>query len=112
MARMAAAGLEVWHVPQSRVVHLAGQATGHRTGGQSTGSQPRRLSPHWLRSRARYLQRHYGRAGLVGATLLFLLGDLVYRLRCVLLLRRPRRSPGLWRDYLRHGFAAPPRPQR
>lgn len=102
MARLKAAGYEVWHVPQSRVVHLAGQATGHRSGGR-----PSRLSPHWLRSRARFLTRHHGRCGLVRATALYLLGDLVYRLRCLLLLRLPAKAPGLWRDYLRHGFSSP-----
>ncbi|MGY6634645.1 MAG: glycosyltransferase [Alkalilacustris sp.] len=102
MARMAAAGLEVWHVPTSRVVHLAGQATGVRSGGR-----PGRLSPHWLRSRARFTARHHGRLGLIWGTALYLLGDLGYRLRCAVLLRRPKRPPGLWRDYLRFGLRHP-----
>ncbi|WP_201156266.1 glycosyltransferase [Rhodobaculum claviforme] len=71
MARIRDAGYEVWHVPQSRVVHLAGQATGYRAGGR-----PSRLSAHWLRSRARYLKRRHGRGGLVGGTVLYLPGDL------------------------------------
>ncbi len=102
MARLKAAGYAVWHVPESRVVHLAGQATGHRA-----GRRPARLSQHWLRSRSRFMVRHYGRAGLMGGTVLYLLGDLVYRLRCLLLLRRPQKPPALWRDYLRFGFSSP-----
>lgn len=99
MARVRAAGFEVWHVPESRVVHLAGQATGHRA-----GKRPDRLSPHWLRSRARYYRRHHGAAGLVLATVLYLSGDLLYRLRCLVLRRPVLRPRALWRDYLRLGL--------
>ena len=102
MARVRAAGFEVWHVPESRVVHLAGQATGHRA-----DQRPERLSPHWLRSRARYFRRHHGAVGLVLATVLYLLGDLVYRLRCLLLWRPALRPRALWRDYLRLGLVSP-----
>jgi len=101
MARMKGDRFEVWHVPQSKVVHWAGQATGYRA-----GNKPQRLSPHWLRSRARYFRRHHGRGGLIMATIFFLVGDLFYRLRCVMLMRRPMRSPALWRDYLRYGLKA------
>lgn len=99
MARVQNYGYEVWHVPESRVVHLAGQATGHRA-----EDRPIRTSAHWLRSRARFLKRHHGQVGLVVATTLYLIGDLIYRLKCLLLLRRPKRPQALWRDYLRYGL--------
>jgi GT2 family glycosyltransferase len=100
MKRIAAAGLEIWHVPQSRIVHLAGQATGHRF-----GDRPQRISPHWLLSRARYFGRHHGRMGLITGSILFLAGDLLYRLSCLVRLKKPNRSPLMWRDYMRFGFS-------
>lgn len=101
MARITSAGCEVWHIPQSRVVHLAGQATGYRS-----DAPPMRLSPHWLQSRSRYFRRHHGRLGLALATLLFLSGDIVHRVRCIVLFRNPNRQPALWNDYLRNGWTA------
>jgi len=103
MARVRKAGLTVWHVPESRVVHLAGQSTGHRP-----GERGKPLSPHWLRSRSRFLRTHHGAAGQVLGTVLFLAGDLFYRLRCLMLLRKAGNPPGMWRDYLRYGFRKPP----
>lgn len=103
MKRIRAAGWEVWHVAESRVVHLAGQSTGVRRG----DPELKPLSPHWLRSRWKYFCDHHGRAGAVAATTLFLAGDLVYRLHRLLRLRPIGDPPGLWRDYLRHGFTRP-----
>ena len=102
MTRVRAAGYSVWHVTESRVVHLAGQATGVRSG----DDEIKRLSPFWLQSRARFLTQRYGRGGLVLGNLLFLCGDLLYRLHCLLRGRRVQNPPHLWRDYLTHGWRA------
>lgn len=98
-ARVRDAGYEVWHVAQSRVVHLAGQSTGVRTGDAGI----KRLSPIWLASRARFMRRRYGavRAGI--GTGLFLLGDLIYRLHRRLRGKAVENPPHLWRDYLKGG---------
>ncbi len=101
MARLSDAGFRVMHVPSSRVVHLAGQATGYRA-----SDVPRRLSPHWLQSRAHFFVKHHGRLGLVLATVLFLSGDMFRRVRHALGLRPKTSPPHLWRDYLRFGFSS------
>ena len=98
MTRARAAGHEVWHVAASRVVHLAGQATGVRTGGGAARAAP--VSPFWLASRRRYMRRHFGRLGPVAADALFLAGDLFYRAHRLASGRAIDDPPGLWRDHL------------
>ncbi|MEP1202149.1 glycosyltransferase family 2 protein [Tateyamaria sp.] len=96
MARVRAAGYGVWHVAESRVVHLAGQSTGLR----SDDVDIKRLSPIWLQSRWRFMRKLYGRHGAIMANALFLAGNLLYRIKCLLLLRTIQDPPHLWRDYL------------
>jgi GT2 family glycosyltransferase len=102
MARIRKAGYAVWHVAESRVVHLAGQSTGVRNGDPAVRPVP----PVWLSSRARYFRRHHGRLGAACADTLYLAGDFVYRLHQILRLRRPESPPHLWRDYLCRGRRA------
>ncbi len=102
MTRARKAGHEVWHVAQSRVVHLAGQSTGVRTGSQDD-QPPARPSPFWLRSRSRYLRKHHGPLARMRANILFLTGDLLYRTHRILTGRPVRNPPHLWRDYLNTG---------
>ena len=97
MTRARNAGYEVWHVAASRVVHLAGQATGVRTDGKG-GVQP--LSPFWLTSRDRYMRKHFGRFGPARANVCFLAGDLLYRLHRLLRARPIENPPEMWRAYL------------
>ncbi|MEE4210366.1 MAG: glycosyltransferase family 2 protein [Parvularcula sp.] len=108
MARVRKAGHSVWHVAESRVVHLAGQSTGVRTGAPGEATEIRRLSPIWLRSRQRFFVKHYGKlcAGL--GTLAFLTGDVFYRLHRVVLRRPVQDPPHLWRDYLKYGLRSSP----
>lgn len=75
-----AAGWSVWYVPESRVLHLEGAATGIRVGA-------RRRAGYWYDSRRRFFIRHYGLAGLVLADLLWTLGRLSFLLRGALGLR-------------------------
>lgn len=98
MTRACAAGYEVWHVADSHVVHLAGQATGVRTGRQEQGPEP--LSDIWLASRRRYMRKHFGRFGPARANLFFLAGDLVYRAHRRLRGRMIHDPPRMWRAYL------------
>lgn len=97
MVRIREAGYEVWHIAESKVVHLAGQATGVRAGAPG---RKKRLSPHWLKSRSLFFRNHYGRAGALLGTLLFLLGDVFYRAHRLLLGRPISDPPHLWHDYL------------
>lgn len=107
MTRARKAGYEVWHVAQSRVVHLAGQATGVRTGKDMPAVQP--LSPHWLASRRRYLRKHHGLFGFYRANMLFLLGDLLYRAHRIIAGRPIQDPPDLWCNYLGKTSTVAPR---
>jgi GT2 family glycosyltransferase len=71
------AGWEVWYVPQSRVMHLEGAATGIRTAAK-------RRASYWYDSRRRFFVKHYGVAGLVLADTLWAVGRATYLLRCLL----------------------------
>ena len=69
------AGWSCWLVPQARVMHAEGAATGINT--------PRRRRPaYWYASRRRFFLKAYGVTGLLAADLLWAIG------RCSLLLRR------------------------
>jgi len=98
-ARVQDAGYEVWHVADSRVVHLAGQSTGVRSG----DAEIKRLSPVWLTSRARFMRLRFGGLRAAIGTGLFLLGDLFYRAHRRLRGKTVENPPHLWRDYLGGG---------
>lgn len=74
-------GFEVWYVPQARVMHLEGAATGIR-------SAATRRATYWYDSRRRFFLKHYGVAGLVLADALWLVG------RASLILRNKLRLGG------------------
>jgi GT2 family glycosyltransferase len=65
LRRAARAGWECWTVPDSRVVHLAGQSTGIPRGKAAARPMP----PYWYASRRRYFRKHHGpvRAALADA---------------------------------------------
>lgn len=70
------AGWEVWYVPESRVLHLEGAATGIRRTARRAG--------YWYDSRRRFFIKHYGVSGLLLADFLWGLGRASYRLRRLL----------------------------
>ncbi|MHB8622285.1 MAG: glycosyltransferase family 2 protein [Sulfuricaulis sp.] len=69
------AGWEVWYVPQSRVIHFEGAATGIRTAAK-------RRASYWYDSRRRFFVKYYGISGLVLADILWAAGRATYLLRC------------------------------
>jgi GT2 family glycosyltransferase len=71
------AGWEIWFVPESRVVHLEGAATGIRNVVQR---RPR----YWYESRRRYFIKHYRVAGLMLADALWAVGRATLALRRLL----------------------------
>lgn len=71
------AGWEVWYVPQSRVLHLEGAATGIKTAAK-------RRAGYWYDSRRRFFIKHYGVAGLLLADALWAVGRLSLLLRNIL----------------------------
>lgn len=87
-SRVRAAGWSVWYVPEAKVEHLEGAATGIRDG-------EKRRPGYWYDSRRRFFVKHYGVFGLVLTDLLWLAGRLIYGFRCLLSCERgrPRRDP-------------------
>jgi len=67
-------GWECWYVPESRIMHLEGAATGIST-------VTRRRPAYWYDSRRRYFVKHYGVGGLLVSDVLWFLGRLSYLLR-------------------------------
>lgn len=98
-ARAGNAGFEIWHVPDSQVIHLGGQSTGVTETGPT-----RRRPQYWFASRARFYLRRHGVAATHIANLLWLIatppGMLLARLRG----RRRQEAPRLWRDFLLHYY--------
>jgi N-acetylglucosaminyl-diphospho-decaprenol L-rhamnosyltransferase len=71
------ANWEIWFVPESRIVHLEGAATGIR-------DVVRRRPRYWYESRRRYFIKHYGVAGLLLADVLWTMGRITLALRRLL----------------------------
>ncbi|WP_294394260.1 glycosyltransferase family 2 protein [uncultured Sphingomonas sp.] len=102
MARVRAAGYEIWHVADSRVVHLAGQSTGVRS-----DEKLKRVPAYWYESRYKFFHDRYGKGQAVLANMLFLTGDLVYRAHRTARGKQILDAPFLWRDMIAHGFSLP-----
>jgi N-acetylglucosaminyl-diphospho-decaprenol L-rhamnosyltransferase len=91
------AGWSCWHVPQSRVVHLVGQATG-----VTRHIKPSRRPHYWFVSRRFYFLKHYGRLYWGVASASWLSGHLLWRLRLLLERKRMSGPPHILQDFLRH----------
>lgn len=65
--RAKTAGWSVWFVPESRIVHLEGAATGIH-------AAKKRRPKYWYDSRRRFFVKHHGIAGLIAADALWALG--------------------------------------
>ncbi len=74
--RAARAGWHCWYVPESRVIHLVGQASG-----LNPHQQNRRRAEYWFKSRRRYFLKHLGAARTLAADGLFMIGFATWRLR-------------------------------
>lgn len=104
MSRLDGAGYEVWHVAESRVVHLQGSATGVKS------DEPvKRVPPYWYQSRFKFFHDRYGRTRATLANVAFLAGDLLYRLHRLSRRQPIEDAPFLWRDMFAHGFSLPKR---
>ena len=99
--RAARAGWECWHVPQSRVIHLVGQATGVT---KREGVRTRRPS-YWFDSRRRYFVKNHGRFYAFMADVAWTCGYVGWRIRQLLTGKKNDDPPKLLRDFLRHSFS-------
>lgn len=62
-------GFDCWYVPQARVAHLEGQASGI-----ASGQTRKRLPRYWFESRHRYYRKHFGYLGVMAADILWMIG--------------------------------------
>jgi len=95
--RARAAGFEVWYVPASRVVHIAGQSTKVT----ERNAAPRRLPAYWFHSRRMYFTLTRGAAYALLADVGALAGGMLGLLKSVLQRRTNERVPHFLRDLLR-----------
>ncbi|HEY9909109.1 MAG TPA: glycosyltransferase family 2 protein [Thermosynechococcaceae cyanobacterium] len=71
------AGWDCWYVPQSRVMHIAGQSTGVTVRDQ----RPKRIPQYWFDSRRRYFLKNHGWLYAAIADLCWIVGFGCWRLR-------------------------------
>lgn len=92
------AGFPTWYVPESRVMHIAGQSTKHM---ERTGL-PKRLPPYWFESRRRYFALAFGIRHAIMIDLLVALTYPIGFLKRLALGRARSATPHFLRDFLRH----------
>jgi GT2 family glycosyltransferase len=91
-------GWECWHVPESRVIHLVGAASGISDNRKKASRRP----AYWFESRRRFFLKHYGKLTLCGADTFWILGYFIWRIRR-LLQRKPDLDPPYFlRDFYDH----------
>lgn len=96
------AGWECWYVPQSRVVHLVGQASGVT----DTRRAATRVPDYWFQSRQRYFRRHHGALCARAADCAWAAGFALWRLRRKLQRKPDGDPPRLLGDFVRHAVRA------
>jgi N-acetylglucosaminyl-diphospho-decaprenol L-rhamnosyltransferase len=98
--RAARMGMRAWHVPEARVVHLVGQASGVN----NPLMPPRRRPAYWFESRRRYFRKTHGRvyAGAVDAARIA--GCAVWRVRRRLQRKPDTDPPAFLQDLIRHSM--------
>nr|WP_321465555.1 glycosyltransferase family 2 protein [uncultured Desulfobulbus sp.] len=92
------AGWPCWYVPESRVVHLVGMASGfsdHRR-------KPPRRPGYWFESRRRFFLKNYGKYTLALADLAWMIGYSVWRIRRFLQGKPDTDPPFFLRDFFSH----------
>ncbi|PIE07036.1 MAG: glycosyl transferase [Rhodobacterales bacterium] len=98
--RIKRAGWEIWSVPESRVTHIGGVATGM--------GRWDRVPQYWFDSRFHYFRKNYGLPYTLAVTASLLAGEVVWSLRKLLnpKAERYRNTRRFGRDLLRHHLAA------
>ncbi len=98
--RAARAGFSCWYVPESRVVHLVGQATGVTNAKTVAKRRPK----YWFESRSYYFKKNYGRIWKFFVDLVWTLGFASWRVRRVLQRKPDPDPPHMLSDFIRHNF--------
>jgi len=93
------AGWEVWHVPESKIIHLEGASTGIQGGPRET---PKRRPAYWFQARRRFFLKNHGKLRAALADAAFLFGFALWRMRRPLQ-RKPDLDPqNFLADSFRH----------
>jgi GT2 family glycosyltransferase len=97
------AGFSTWYVPESRVMHIAGQSTKV----DERDAKPKRMPSYWFESRRRYFAMSHGvrHAMLIDVVALF--AHALGWLKRILLLRTRTATPHFLRDLARHSVLWP-----
>ncbi len=91
------AGWQCYFVPESRVVHVLSAATNVLTG-------ERRRPAYWFESRKHYFVKNHGCLYAFLASVAWVLGFSIWRLRCTIQRRPLTDPPHLLRDFIRFTF--------
>lgn len=92
------AGFETWYVPESRVMHIAGQSTRVT----ERGGRPKRLPSYWFESRRRYFAMSYGLGRAIAIDLVAVCAHSLGLIKRVCQGRRDTVVPQFIRDLIRH----------
>lgn len=92
------AGWDCWYIPESRIMHIAGQSTGVTT----RTTSPKRRPKYWFDSRRRYFTKNHGRVYTAAADLVWMGAYLLWRLRRLLQRRPDTDPPHMFFDFLRN----------
>jgi GT2 family glycosyltransferase len=100
--RAARAGWETWFVRESTVAHIGSATTGAKTWTRMPG--------YWFDSRRNYFIRNHGHAYAALATLSWVAGGLIWKLRQTISGKPPRNAEYFMSDLILHSLRAPFRP--
>ena len=95
--RVKRAGWSIWHVPQSRIIHLVGCSTG-----VTKHVDPVRRPSYWFDSRRHFYRKNHGLTTLWLADLAWVAGHLIWQSRLAAQRRKDPGPPKLLRDFLAH----------
>ncbi|BFM05365.1 glycosyltransferase family 2 protein [Halioxenophilus aromaticivorans] len=98
------AGFDVHFVPESRVVHHVGAATGIS---DLRRKQPPRRPSYWFESRRRFFRKNYGLFGAIVADVCWVLGFSCYRLKSLITGNGFPMPPKFFTDFLSHSVLNP-----
>ncbi len=97
------AGFQTWYVPESRVMHIAGQST--TVTDRSRG--PERLPAYWFESRRRYFAATHGVAQAIAIDIVALVANLLGSLKRLAQGRARRTVPYFIRDLIHYSVLWP-----
>jgi N-acetylglucosaminyl-diphospho-decaprenol L-rhamnosyltransferase len=97
------AGFSTWYVPESRVMHIAGQSTKV----DERNAAPKRMPRYWFESRRRYFAITYGVRRAVMIDIVALLAHALGWLKRIFLLRTSTAIPHFLRDLAHYSVLWP-----